>query len=101
MVDLSSDDVRRLQQISKHLLGHAYRLQVAAAIAECSDDELYSEGVAERAQLKEARAGEQLRHFADAGMLERLEKEGRKQLYRRHASSYWLLCRKLRDETLG
>jgi hypothetical protein len=98
MVDTPTDDTHRLQQLSKDLLGNAYRLQVAAAVDECGDDELYPEAVAARAGLKDARAGEQMRHFMDAGMLEQLPKDGRRQPYRKKETSYWELCRRLRDE---
>jgi hypothetical protein len=98
MVDTRPDDPQQLQQISKDLLGNAYRLQVAAAVDECSDDELYPEAVAARAGLKDARAGEQLRHFKDAGILEQLPKDGRHQPYRKKKTPYWELCRRLRDE---
>ena len=99
-VVVEPDDIPRIQRRSKELLGNAYRLQTAAAVAESHDDELYPEAVAERASLKEARAGEQLRHFAKAGMLEALPKDGRKQPYKKHDSMYWDLCQKLLRETL-
>jgi hypothetical protein len=94
------DDIPRVQQRSKELLGNAYRLQAAAALAECPEGELYPEAVAERAQLKEARAGEQLRHFAKVGMLEALPKDGRKQPYKKRASAYWEMCDRLLKEAL-
>lgn len=100
MLDPHSDDIARLQRVSKDLLGNAYRLQVAAAVDECADDELYSEAVAQRAGLKDARASEQLRHFAAIGMLEQLPKDGRKQPYKKGPSCYWAMCRSLRQETL-
>jgi hypothetical protein len=99
MVQTQSDVVLRLQRVSKDLLGNAYRLQVAAAVDECGEDELYPEAVAARAGLKEARAGEQLRHLTAAGVLEQLPKDGRRQPYRKKKSPYWALCRRLRDET--
>jgi hypothetical protein len=97
---LEPDDILRVQQRSKDLLGNAYRLQAAAALAECPEDELYPEAVAGRARLKEARAGEQLRHFAKVGMLEALPKDGRKQPYRKRESAYWEMCGRLLREAL-
>lgn len=87
--------------MSKALFGHGYRLQVAAAIDECREGELYPEAIAERFAIKEARVGEQLRHFAKVGMLIPQPRDGRRQPYVKRASPYWALCRQLRDELLS
>jgi hypothetical protein len=86
--------------MSKKLLGQRLRLQVAAAVAECREEELYQEAVAARAGLKEVRVGEQLRHLAEAGLLHPLPRAGRRQPYARRNSVYWRMCRELREELL-
>src|SRR4051812_342964 len=101
MVDVPPDRLPEIQQLSKHLLGNGYRLQVAAAIHDCPPEELYPDGIAARCGLKEARVGEQLRHFALAGMLTALKRDGRKQPYQRRSSVYWRACNELLEELIG
>jgi len=90
---------RKIRASSKALFGSGARLQAAAFIAE--HPEVYAREMAGVIEVAENEAGNELKHFAAAGLLERPRRAragGQRQIYKRHDSPFWELAKQLLDD---
>lgn len=93
-----------IRQVSKLLFGNRLRLELAVAIA-LSDGVVFARQLAEELGVNDNQVAPELRNFAQAGLLERIEDRrnndavGRPRvLYSRRDSSFWGSATKFLDE---
>jgi hypothetical protein len=95
---------RELRRVSRRLLGSSYRLEVAAAISNVADQQIYARGlVASVPGARDNQVSECLKHFEAAGLLKRNRTPGGRQpqTFDVVPSAYWGLCAAVRDEILA
>jgi hypothetical protein len=96
-----SDDIvlHEVRRVSKALFGSWYRLEAGYTVA-VGPAVLYARELAHRLGVGDNQAQGELRHFENAGFLERLDRvEGqRQQYYRRLDSPFWGFCQQLFEE---
>jgi hypothetical protein len=87
-----------LRTLSKRVFGNADRLPVAIAVARSEEGIVCATDIGWEASISPARAGAQLRAFADLGLVAALPVEpGRKRWYWRQPSPFWETCIALAD----
>lgn len=97
-------DRQKLRRASRELLGSSYRLEVAVAISEKSEERVYARQLLSAIPgARDNQVSECLRHFERGGLLKRNQTAGGRQpqTFDVLPSSYWKLCVALRDELLG
>lgn len=98
-------ELDRIRAISEAIFGAKHRLPMAVVIEGSPEDQLYAEALAQPAGTSDVQAGAELRHFANAGLLELLPEErvpGRRgrppKRYAKRRSHIWELARMLAQE---
>jgi DNA-binding transcriptional ArsR family regulator len=90
-----------VRHISKSLLGNAYFLEVAAAIAAVADGQFFAREIAKRLGVADSVVAASLGRLEAAGLLKRLPRVANYQEFERVPSVFWSLSEKLLDETRG
>jgi hypothetical protein len=106
MAKLGTRQLREAQSISEAIFNAKHRLPMAVVIARADADDLYAKRLAPWAGTTEVQAGAELRHFAQAGLLDVLPppertsgQRGRPpKRYARRDSVFWDLAPQLATE---
>lgn len=93
-----------MRRVSRGLLGNQHKLAIAAAIADALAEgvqDFYARQISRQVVMAaDNQVGDVFRQLYASGLLIPVEEKGDqlRKLYRTRESSYWNLCRVLRDE---
>lgn len=90
-----------VRAISHELLGNAYLLDVAAAIAEFSDGLFHQQLICRKLTLNTSAVRPALQRLERGGLIKRRPRTGLEQEFEAIPSVYWELCTRLRNEVGG
>lgn len=90
-----------VRHISKALLGNAYLLELAAAIAGVADGHFFAREMAKRLGVADSVVTPAVGRLEAAGLLKRLPRVANYQEFERVPSVFWSLSEQLLQETRG
>jgi DNA-binding IclR family transcriptional regulator len=90
-----------VRHVSKALLGNAYLLEVAAAVAALAEGQFFAREIARRLGVADSLVAPALQRLESGGLLKRLPKVANYQVFERVPSVFWAFSQELLDEATG
>lgn len=101
MAYADSMDMADAREVSHHLLGNSFLMEVGAAIGRFTDPQFIAKDVVSATSIERNLAATAIAKLERSGLIKRLGRVGREVPFERSQSVYWGFCQALLDELTG